>query len=214
MQTLTLVELYTKLAQQIPEQHWPAETPFEIALGAILVQNTAWQNVPPAIANLKQVTNLKPQKLLDLDRATLMTLIRPSGFFKNKSLAIVNLLTWYQKYDFDLTKAKLRTSTQLRQELLDLHGIGAETADVILLYVLDKPQFIADSYARRLFLALGVTEAQKYDTLKSFVEAKHLTLTLRQWQAFHGYIDEFGKQFLRRNQSFAASYLAGYRLKR
>ncbi|GAF40950.1 endonuclease III domain protein [Agrilactobacillus composti DSM 18527 = JCM 14202] len=212
MKQLTINTLFALLAENMPATTWPADSKLEIALDAILVQNTTWQNILPSIANLKKTTGINGPNILALPQADLATLIRPSGFYQNKSRAIINFLTWFKNYDFDLTQAKNNPAAQLRQALLALRGIGPETADVILLYVLDKPQFIADSYARRLFAQLGVASAAKYNTLKQVVEKTQPQLTLTQWQDFHGHIDDFGKQYLRRYQNFSASFLAGYTL--
>ncbi len=212
MKPLNIETLFALLAKNMPTTAWPADSKLEIALDAILVQNTTWQNILPSIANLKQTTGINGPRILALPRAELATLIRPSGFYQNKSQAIINFLTWFKTYDFDLTQAQSQPAAQVRQALLALKGIGPETADVILLYVLDKPQFIADSYARRLFTQLGVASAGKYATLKQAVENTRPQLTLQQWQDFHGHIDDFGKQYLRRYQNFNASFLAGYTL--
>lgn len=212
MKSLTLLALYHKLHQLMGPQHWPADSKLEIAIGAILVQNTAWPNVEPAIANLKQATGFEVSQLAALTNTQLEPLIRSSGFYKNKSQTILNWLAWLHQYNDSLTQASKQPQAKLRSELLALKGIGFETADVILLFTLKKAVFIADTYAQRLFQNLGVAGVKDYKSLQAIVAKTDLKLTLPQWQLFHGCIDTFGKTYLRRNQNFADSPLFGYQL--
>lgn len=212
MQDLTLYQLYQKmLAEMGPQGWWPAESKFEIILGAILVQNTNWKNVEKSLANMKAVTDFAPEEVSKLDKEHLMSLIRPSGFYKNKSKAIMEIFEWLKKYQFDLKRIKKSYGEKLRSQLLLLHGIGEETADVLLLYVFDEKVFIADKYTQKLFTFLQVKGIKNYSSLKKLVpELSYFTLS--QAQEFHGLLDEFGKVYVKNQASFTASFLAGYRL--
>lgn len=212
MQDLTLYQLYQKmLAEMGPQGWWPAESKFEIILGAILVQNTNWKNVEKSLANMKAVTDFAPEEVSKLDKEHLMSLIRPSGFYKNKSKAIMEIFEWLKKYQFDLKRIKKSYGEKLRSQLLLLHGIGEETADVLLLYVFDEKVFIADKYTQKLFTFLQVKGIKNYSSLKELVpELSYFTLS--QAQEFHGLLDEFGKVYVKNQASFTASFLAGYRL--
>lgn len=212
MQDLTLYQLYQKmLAEMGPQGWWPAESKFEIILGAILVQNTNWKNVEKSLANIKVVTGFAPEEVSKLDKEHLMSLIRPSGFYKNKSKAIMEIFEWLKKYQFDLKRIKKSYGEKLRSQLLLLHGIGEETADVLLLYVFDEKVFIADKYTQKLFTFLQVKGIKNYSSLKKLVpELSYFTLS--QAQEFHGLLDEFGKVYVKNQASFTASFLAEYRL--
>ncbi|AYW47490.1 deoxyribonuclease I [Tetragenococcus osmophilus] len=212
MQDLTLYQLYQKmLAEMGPQGWWPAESKFEIILGAILVQNTNWKNVEKSLANIKVVTGFAPEEVSELDKEYLISLIRPSGFYKNKSKAIIEVFQWLKKYQFDLRKIKEDYGEKLRTQLLSLHGIGEETADVLLLYVFDEKVFIADKYTQKLFTFLQVKGIKNYHSLKRLVpDLPHFTLS--QAQEFHGLLDEFGKIYVKNQAAFTSSFLAGYQL--
>jgi len=212
MQDLTLYQLYQKmLAEMGPQGWWPAESKFEIILGAILVQNTNWKNVEKSLANIKAVTDFAPEEVSKLDKEHLMSLIRPSGFYKNKSKAIMEIFEWLKEYQFDLKRIKKSYGEKLRSQLLLLHGIGEETADVLLLYVFDEKVFIADKYTQKLFTFLQVKGIKNYSSLKKLVpELSYFTIS--QAQEFHGLLDEFGKVYVKNQAIFTASFLAEYRL--
>lgn len=212
MQYLTLYQLYQKmLAIMGPQGWWPADSKFEIILGAILVQNTNWKNVEKSLANIKSVTDFSPEKVSKLDKEHLISLIRPSGFYKNKSKAIMDVFQWLQEYNFDLEKIKIAHQGKLRQQLLSLHGIGEETADVLLLYVFDEKVFVADKYTQKLFTFLQVEGIKNYRSLKKLLPVLD-DFTLEQAQEFHGLLDEFGKIYVKNQPAFATSFLEGYRL--
>jgi len=199
------------LAEMGPQGWWPAESKFEIILGAILVQNTNWKNVEKSLANIKAVTDFAPEEVSKLDKEHLMSLIRPSGFYKNKSKAIMEIFEWLKEYQFDLKRIKKSYGEKLRSQLLLLHGIGEETADVLLLYVFDEKVFIADKYTQKLFTFLQVKGIKNYSSLKKLVpELSYFTIS--QAQEFHGLLDEFGKVYVKNQAIFTASFLAEYRL--
>lgn len=202
---LSLNQLYDKLLDQMgPQGWWPADNKIEIILGAILVQNTAWANVAKSLTNLKPVTDFQGSKVAQLTQNEVIELIRPSGFYQNKSRAIVEFFAWLKPFQFDFEQIKQKFGPALRDQLLTFHGIGDETADVLLLYVFDTPVFVADNYAQKLFQALGVP-SQNYRNLRQLVQP--FTFSLAQAQEFHGLIDEFGKLYFK-EKTFAESFLA------
>ena len=156
-----------------PRQWWPADTPFEVCVGAILTQNTNWRNVEKAIANLKGEGLLTPGELCCVPRERLAAAIRPAGFFNQKSERLILSGQWlFDRAGGDLGRLFSTDWQQLRHELLALHGIGPETADSILLYAGHQPTFVVDAYTRRLFSRLGLTgERAGYEELRSFFMA-------------------------------------------
>lgn len=212
MTTVTLYQLFKKMLTEMgPQGWWPADTKPEIIVGSILVQNTNWRNVEKSLANIKKATEFQPDLIAKLVVNDLITYIRPSGFYSNKSKAILEIFQWLSVYDFDFDQIKQEYGENLRNELLKLHGIGEETADVLLLYVFDEPVFIADKYAQKLFEALGQSGLNNYRRLKKTVDSFE-EFSLTEAQEFHGLIDEFGKLYLRKTEDFSESFLAGYTL--
>lgn len=207
---LDLNELYHALADILgPSGWWPADSKFEILVGAILVQNTNWRNVDQSLDNLRATTSFDPQALHALDAEALQNLIRPSGFYRNKSRALKALFTWLAVRDFDLAAIAQTPPAELRRQLLALPGIGEETADAMRLYVFDQPTFIADHYCRRLFGWLGQDFAS-YAKLKAHTHEVE-AWTLHDAQEFHGLIDNFGKT-VKNEADFKHSALAEARL--
>lgn len=145
--------IYSKLHSHFGPQHWwPAESPFEVMVGAILTQNTSWQNVEKAIANLKKHQVLNPRKIYNLTQAKLARLIRSTGYYNLKARRLKEFLKFFiNKYDASVKKISQTKSVSLRKELLMVKGIGPETADSILLYALNKPVFVIDAYTKRIF---------------------------------------------------------------
>ena len=158
----TLTEVYRRLLKQHGPQHWwPADLPFEVMVGAVLVQSTAWTNAVRAIDNLKSAHALSPAVVRRLAIAELEELVRPSGFFRGKARRLKALCEYLGEKHADNIDAMAAMPTQLlREELLGIYGIGPETADDILLYALGHPVFVVDSYTRRVFHRLGMTDAQ------------------------------------------------------
>lgn len=204
---VNILSLYQlMLANMGPQHWWPADSKPEIILGAILVQNTNWQNVDKSLINLKKATYFKPDKILSLPKAELETLIKPSGFYKNKAHSINSTFSFFQKYNWDYTKIYTVFGKDLRKILLNLHGIGPETADVLLLFIFDQPVFIADNYARVLFNYLEDSNYPTYQKLKRAVELPE-NFTYKDAQELHGLIDEFGKSNLKNSTKFKQSFL-------
>jgi endonuclease-3 related protein len=153
-----LQDIYRRLMDAYGPQHWwPAESPFEVMVGAILTQSAAWANVEKAIAGLKEAGALEPEALRRLPLAELARLIRPCGYYNAKALKLKSLARWLgESCGDDLGKLSARDSDTLRRELLSIHGVGEETADSILLYALGKPVFVVDAYTRRIVSRLGL----------------------------------------------------------
>ena len=153
-----------------PQHWWPGDTPFEIMVGAILTQNTAWTNVEKAIHNLKQAGCLDPESIVSMPIHSLAELIRPSGYFNVKAGRLTHYCQWYlENGGYEQLKA-LKTQF-LRQRLLSVHGVGPETADDILLYGFRRRVFVVDAYTRRLFLRLGIIEGEEdYDGVRVLAE--------------------------------------------
>jgi endonuclease-3 related protein len=160
--------LFRRLFDDYGPQHWwPAEAPFEVMLGAVLTQNTAWSNVEKAIQNLKALGELNCESLLSLDPKSLAQAIRPSGYYNIKTERLLNLCRFIQANP-DLHQLE---DQQLRHKLLSVHGIGPETADDILLYAYERPVFVIDAYTRRLLGRFGLIEAEaSYETLREIIE--------------------------------------------
>lgn len=150
--------IFDRLLAHYGSQHWwPADTPFEVMVGAVLTQATSWTNVERAIASLKEADSLSPTTIREMDVETLAGLIYPSGFYNAKATRL-KALTQYlgDTYDDNIDSMRLQDGAKLRRELLAVKGIGEETADAILLYALGKPSFVIDAYTRRLFKRLRV----------------------------------------------------------
>jgi endonuclease-3 related protein len=138
-------------------QHWwPGETPFEVCVGAILTQNTNWDNVERAIANLKAVGALEPGKLFALSESRLAQLIRPAGYFNVKARRLRELLrVLVGEFDGDLNRLFAGETSVVRERLLAIHGVGPETADSLLLYAGGHLSFVIDTYTKRIFQRHG-----------------------------------------------------------
>jgi len=161
-----IAEIYRRLYEAYgPQSWWPAETWFEVVVGAVLTQNTAWKNVEKAIENLKLVGLLEPRKLYETNDEFVGMLIKPASFWKLKARRLKNLLKKLSEYDFDFYR--LRESLT-RDELLSVAGIGPETADSILLYAFEQPVFVVDNYTRRILTRVGILNGKEnYSQIQS-----------------------------------------------
>ncbi|MBW3088222.1 DNA lyase [Bifidobacterium sp. 82T24] len=209
----TVEALYRTMAGELgPTGWWPADTVFEIMVGAVLTQNTAWGNVDRSLAALKSEGALEPHALMSMDRMRLQELIRPSGFYVNKSRAVQTLSRWYvERCGARPDGVADVPDAELRAELLGLFGVGGETADDLMLYVFSRRTFVADTYARRLFAFLGFAVPAGYAAFHRAYSPVVLgtNLTVADLQEFHGLIDEFGKQY-RDDAMKRGSFLAGW----
>ncbi len=182
-----------------PTRWWPGETPFEIAVGAILTQNTAWTNVEKAIANLKRAHLLQPARMWQAPDDVLEQAVRPSGYFRQKSKRLkIFCHHLLQHYGGSIKRMAKRPMTTLRPELLALHGIGPETADDILLYACEKPVFVVDAYTKRILARHGlIDDAAGYDVVQALFH-DHLSRDVALFKEYHGLIVYIGKDFCRR----------------
>lgn len=209
---LTIRELYDKMLQNMGSSGWwPAGSKAEIIVGAVMIQNTNWQNADKAVANFRQLTNFNPDRILQLSTEELQAIVRPAGFYKNKSRAVKAIFSWLSKYNYDYSRIYQSFGASLRKELLKLHGVGDETADVLLTYIFELPTFISDKYARILFTQLGVSGLTDYQSLAKRVKLPK-NFTSDEAQDFHGLIDKFGKVYFHPLTKFQESFLAGDQL--
>jgi endonuclease-3 related protein len=195
-----LLAVYRKLRNHYGSRDWwPAETPFEVIIGAILTQNTNWNNVEKAIANLRQGDALTLDAIRQLNRETLEQLIRPSGFFRQKAERL-QLFCHHIKehHNNSLDHLFEQPLDRVRDELLKLKGIGPETADSILLYAGQFPSFVVDSYTNRLFQRLGLlTGKEKYAAVRTlFME--NLPREISLYNEYHALIVLHCKEFCRK----------------
>jgi len=195
MKNLFLEIFNTLLAAYGPRFWWPAETPFEVCVGAILTQNTNWGNVEKAIANLKREGLLSPAELLDVPPERLAELIRPAGYFNVKSARLKDFIGWlFLKHRGSLEEMFSGDWRELRQELLKVRGIGPETCDSIILYAGHKPSFVVDAYTRRLFSRLDLISATaSYDEVRDLFMA-NLPADAELFNEYHALIVEHCKQ--------------------
>ncbi|MDR2077234.1 MAG: endonuclease III domain-containing protein [Desulfovibrio sp.] len=167
---------YTAMSARFgPCRWWPAETPFEVALGAVLTQNTSWANAEKALDRLRARKALTPAALLRLPRRDLEEALRPSGYYRLKAARLANLLALFASFpawdpeDASLACAGPLPTEDLRALLLAVTGIGPETADAVLLYAFSRPSFVVDAYTRRIFHRHGhVPEKASYALLRDF----------------------------------------------
>ncbi|MFQ5345522.1 MAG: endonuclease III domain-containing protein [Mariprofundus sp.] len=187
--------VYKKLLDIYGPQHWwPADSPFEVMVGAILTQNTNWKNVETAIANLKAHQMLDCELIASSNLQQLGEIIRASGFYMQKARYLQQFSLFY--YNNGKHKGLLKWPTSiLRNRLLAVNGVGPETADSILLYALDKPVFVVDAYTKRLFVRLGhFNHELGYDSIQHYFQQR-LPESLPVFQEFHALIVEHAKRF-------------------
>jgi endonuclease III related protein len=193
------MEIFEALLRHYGPLHWwPADTPFEVCVGAILTQNTNWTNVEKAIANLRREGLLSAEALWDLDRERLAELIKPSGFFNVKSDRLKDFVGWLLERHGSLDAMFNGEWPDLREELLAVRGIGRETCDSILLYAGEKPSFVVDAYTKRLFSRLGlIRETDSYEEVRSmFMELLPPDRAL--YNEYHALIVEHCKRHCRK----------------
>lgn len=179
-----------------PSGWWPGDSPFEVAVGAVLTQNTAWTNVEKAIANLKRERLLDPRAILNAPLHDLETALQPSGYFRVKARRLRSFCEYLvNRYNGSMPRMAGVPLEELRPELLQVHGIGPETADDILLYACGKPVFVVDAYTRRIFARHGLISRQiKYEPLRRLFE-DHLPADVELFKDYHAQIVHAGKDF-------------------
>ena len=170
----TIRTIYHALAQAWGPQHWwPAESAFEVVIGAILTQNTSWKNVERAMTNLRANNALTLNAVREMPLAKLEELVRPSGYFRQKAERLKNFVAFVDaQYAGSLEQMFAAPTAELRAELLAQKGIGLETADAILLYAGNHEVFVVDAYAKRVLERHGVTASSaKYEEIRRLVES-------------------------------------------
>lgn len=176
-----LLTIFRRMKHAYGPQHWwPAETPLEVILGAILTQNTAWSNVERAIGSLKSKRLLSLKKLTKTPHRKLANTVRPSGFFNLKAQRIKAFLSHLAvHYKGNLQVFLSQPAGKVRGELLSIKGIGPETADSIVLYAARKPLFVVDAYTRRIFHRMGHLNGKKasYESIRALFESRLPTST-------------------------------------
>lgn len=194
-----LKEVFERMRRAWGPQHWwPGETPFEVIVGAILTQNTAWTNVEKAIQNLKDEGLLDAKALLALPHSTLARLIRPSGYYNIKAKRLRSFLTWFvERFDGSVERMFEMPLAALREELLAVKGIGPETADSILLYAGGVPKFVVDAYTYRILLRHGmIAEEATYEEIQELFESR-LPRDVALWNEYHALLVHAGKEHCR-----------------
>lgn len=202
--------IFEQLLHRYGSRHWwPGETPFEVCVGAILTQNTSWDNVEKAITNLKAQGALTPDNIAQLSPEELASLIKPAGYFNVKARRLQAFVSFVQtEAGGDLDRLFQGDWRTLRDRLLTVHGIGPETADSILLYAGNKPSFVVDAYTRRIFSRLGlVLQTIGYEELRSFFVSA-LPTDVALFNEYHALIVEHGKQVCRARPRCAECCLA------
>lgn len=202
----TIRGLYQAFAQALgPSCWWPGETPFEVAVGAILTQNTNWKNVEQAIANLKTAGAMTEKGLRSLPRTRLEELIRPAGYFRIKANRLIDFLDFLeQEADLDIKSLGSDNHLELREKLLSVRGIGPETADCILLYALGKPVFVVDAYTVRMFGRHGlIPEATDYHEVQDIAQSA-LPESVCDYNELHALIVRAAKQWCRKSKPLCA----------
>ena len=181
-----------------PQRWWPARTRFEVVVGAVLTQNTAWTNVEKAIARLRAAGALRPAALAALPRGRLALLLRSAGYYNIKAKRLQNLLRYLRRRcGLRLPRLFREDPAVLRRELLAVNGIGPETADSILLYAGDVPVFVVDAYTRRIMARHGLARPDAaYDELQALFTA-HLPRDAALYNEYHALIVMIGKDYCR-----------------
>ncbi|MEA3487289.1 MAG: endonuclease III domain-containing protein [Thermodesulfobacteriota bacterium] len=195
-----LCEIYENLNEHFGELHWwPGETPFEIAVGAILTQNTNWKNVEIAIAKLKEADLLDPLRLYAAEESIVAGLIRSSGYYNIKAKKLKTFLRFLQEeYAGDMEEMFKEELWTLREKLLDVSGIGEETADSILLYGGGKPVFVVDAYTRRILERHDiVTRDWSYKEIQELF-MNNLPRDTSLYNQYHALFVNTGKYFCRK----------------
>jgi len=203
-----LLALFEALYQAYGPQHWwPAATPFEVMVGAILTQNTAWSNVERALAGLAALIPLQAQAILDLPETELAQCLRPVGYFNVKARRLRAFCRAFIDLGGMVAMPCLATP-ELRHRLLAIHGVGPETADDILLYAFDRPVFVVDAYTRRLLSRLGLLDGwEGYEAIRQGLE-QALGPDPALFNEYHALIVRHGKEICRPRPCCAACCLA------
>lgn len=205
--TKLIMDIYEKLFGHYGDQHWwPAKTPYEVIVGAVLTQNTAWANVKKALANFGDA--LSPEAVAAAGMDELAETIRPAGFFNQKTAYLKAVTAWFEGYGYDVQAVQREPLEKLRAELLSLKGVGPETADSILLYAFGFPTFVADAYTLRLCGRYPIDVGKGYAAMKAVFEGG-LPKNTEIYNNFHALIVANAKEHCRKKPVCGGCPLAG-----
>jgi len=195
-----VIDLYSRLFDAFgPQGWWPGDGPFEVMVGAVLTQNTAWSNVEKAIISLKKEKLLSPAAIAGATARELEEVVRPSGYFRQKASRLRVIAGWIVDEWGGDVEALFKTPTlKMRQALLGISGIGPETADSILLYAAGKPVFVIDGYTVRIVGRIGLTKETDYHALQSFF-TRNLPLDVELYKEYHALLVVLGKDYCRKS---------------
>ncbi len=192
-----LNNIYKKLYRAFGPQHWwPGDTPFEIAVGAVLTQNTNWSNVEKAIVNLKRAEALNAESIHEMKTDRLASLIKPAGYFNIKAKRLKAFIEFLMnEYHGSMKRMAGEKMETLRAKLLTIHGIGSETADSILLYALEKPIFVIDAYTKRVLSRHNIV--RNNESYEKIQELFHSTFTrnAKLFNEYHALFVKLGKTY-------------------
>ncbi len=197
MKARDLIAVYDDLLAHYGSRHWwPADTPFEVMIGAVLTQNTAWTNVERALDRLRAVAALEPRAIAALPVNVLADALRPAGYYNVKERRLRALCAWVIEQG-GVEALQERETGALRAALLSVHGVGPETADDIVLYAFGRPVFVIDAYTRRLFARLGFVRGQEtYEDLRARFE-RALPPDAALYNEYHALIVQHAKMVCR-----------------
>ncbi len=193
----TTQKVFEQLLDSFGPQHWwPGNSPLEVMVGAVLVQNTNWKNVERALENLRASDALDASRILALDEQQLQQLLRPAGYYRLKARRLRSLMQFFvERYDGSIEQMGRVRQQELRKQLLAVHGIGPETADAILLYALDKPAMVVDTYTHRVFARHGwVAFEADYHQLQAHLMSE-LPEDVSTYNELHALLVQVGKSY-------------------
>lgn len=199
----SVTKIYNSLDKYFGDLNWwPAETPFEVIVGTILTQNTAWSNVEKAIGNLKGKHALNPGRIVRMSTESLQCAIRPSGYYRIKADRLKMVARFIlNECNGNLYNLRKQDTLKLREKLLALKGVGPETADSILVYAFDKPVFVVDAYTKRIFSRHNIIgENASYDDIQGLVY-RNFPKDTKKLNQFHALLVELAKEFCRKNNA-------------
>jgi len=197
-----LISIYERLLSAFgPQDWWPGDSPFEVCTGAILTQNTNWENVRRAISNLKNKDLLRPRAIYELSRESLALIIRPAGYYNVKAGRLQNFVTFLvDEFGGDLNTMFSMGLETLRPMLLDIKGIGPETADSILLYAGELPSFVVDVYTIRALMRHDFIDGNTdYEGVRSLF-MDHLPSDVKLYNEYHALWVILGKSFCKKTK--------------
>lgn len=179
---------------------WPGDSPFEVIVGAVLTQQTSWNNVAKAIAALKSARKMSLNGICSIKTEELEKLIRPSGYYRQKSKRLKALCLRIKRNHSTLEAFLSQEKGALREELLSINGIGKETADSIILYAAGKPVFVVDAYTKRILSRVfGMQEDMDYDSLQSMFHGR-ISHSAKLYNDMHAQLVEIGKNYCRKSE--------------